>query len=103
MSYKNCTCNPPSVVSSIIGERCHIEDDRGEWCAIVNEKGVYLQTLLIPSEQELIKEQAHQETILAEQAAQLEKEVRKQELKAKMNNGETLSNEELSELLGMIM
>jgi len=103
MSYKICNCNPLAVVSSIIGERYHIENERGEWCAIINEKGIYLQTLLTPSEQELIKEQTHQEIVLAEQAAQLAKEARKQELKAKMDNGETLSNQELSELLGMIM
>lgn len=103
MNYKNCTCDPPAVMSSISGERCHIEDERGEWCAITNEKGVYLQVLLIPSEQELIKEQVHQEAVLIEQAAQLAKEARKQELKAKIDNGETLSNQELSELLSMIM
>lgn len=103
MSYKNCDCNPPTVLSSISGERCHVDDDRGEWCAIINEKGIYLQVLLIPSEQELIKEQTHQEIVLAEQAVQLAKEARKQELKAKMDSGETLSNQELSELLSMIM
>lgn len=103
MSYLPCDCSSIAVVSTIVGERCHVENDRGIWCAVVNSEGTYLQTLLVPSQYELTKEQAHQEKIQAEQAVQLAKEARKQELKAKMDSGETLSNQELSELLSMIM
>ena len=103
MSYLPCDCSSIAVVSTIVGERCHVENDRGIWCAVVNSEGTYLQTLLVPSQQELTKEQIHQEIVLAEQAVQLAKEARKQELKAKMDSGETLSNQELSELLSMIM
>ena len=103
MSHLPCNCNPVAVITTIEGKRCHVENDRGIWCAVVNSEGTYLQTLLVPSQQELTKEQIHQEIVLAEQAVQLAKEARKQELKAKIDSGETLSNQELSELLSAVM
>jgi hypothetical protein len=97
-----CNCNPPAVLSTIVGDRCHVTDDRGEWCAIVNESGVYLQTLIAPTANELIKEQAHQEKIQAEQALELAKETRRQELKSRLDSGEALSLQELTELLRLV-
>jgi hypothetical protein len=102
MTYKTCTCNPLPVVSSIVGDRCHIDNSRGEWCAIVNENGIYLQALIAPSSDELAKEQAHQEKIQVERVLELAKETRRQELKNKLNSGETLSLEELTELLRLV-
>jgi hypothetical protein len=69
----------------------------------VNDSGVYLQTLLTPSEQELIKEQTHQEKIQAELAAEIAKESRKQELKNKLDSGETLTSLEIMELLRLTL
>jgi hypothetical protein len=99
MSHISCTCNPPAVISTIIGERCHIINERGEWCAIINEKGTYLQTLVIPSSEEIIKEQNIQEARLLEQSDQIAKENRIQELKNKLQNNEQLTLQELTELL----
>jgi hypothetical protein len=103
MSHLPCNCNPPAVLSNISGERCHVTDDRGEWCAIVNESGVYLQTLIAPTANELIKEQAHQEKIQAEQVAESVKESRRQELKNKLDSGETLTSLEIMELLKLAL
>lgn len=100
---KNCDCNPPAINSSIIGERCHVVNDRGEWCAIKNDSGVYLQNLVLPSEQEILKEQAHQELLLAEREAQLQITSRSRELTEKLKNGEVLTSQELSELLSLIL
>jgi len=99
MNYLPCNCNPVAVITTIEGKRRHVVDERGEWCAVVNENGVYLQTLVIPSQDEIIKEQAHQEKIQAEQALELAKETRRQELKSKLDSGEALSLQELTELL----
>ena len=99
MNYLPCNCNPVPVITTIEGKRRHVVDERGEWCAVVNENGVYLQTLVIPSQDEIIKEQAHQEKIQAEQALELAKETRRQELKSKLDSGEALSLQELTELL----
>jgi hypothetical protein len=96
---KSCMCNPPAVLSSIVGRRCHIVNERGEWCAIINENGAYLQTLVIPSSEEMIREQEHQKIILDEQSVINSREARKQELKTKMESGETLALQELTELL----
>lgn len=103
MQHLNCDCNPPAVLSSIDGKRCHIVNERGTWCAIVNENGIYLQTLVVPSADEIIKDQAHQEKIQAEQAAEIAKETRKQELKAKLDSDEILSSQELHELLKLVI
>lgn len=103
MNHKPCTCNPPAIISTIAGKRCHVINDRGEWCAIVNENGIYLQTLVVPSANEMIREQAHQQKILAEQAVEDAKEARKQALKNKMDNGETLTLQELTELLKLAL
>ena len=76
MTYKNCNCNPPSVISSIIGERHHIDNERGEWCAIINENGIYLQNLVVPSEKEILDEQNNNEKIALEQSENTAKENR---------------------------
>jgi hypothetical protein len=76
MIYKNCNCNPPSVISSIIGERHHIDNERGEWCAIINENGIYLQNLVVPSEKEILDEQNNNEKIALEQSENTAKENR---------------------------
>lgn len=99
MNYLPCNCNPVAVITTIEGKRRHVVDERGEWCVVINENGVYLQTLVIPSQDEIIKEQAHQEKIQAEQALELAKETRRQELKSKLDSGEVLSLQELTELL----
>ena len=103
MSHISCNCNPPAVISTIVGDRCHIVDERGEWCAIINENGIYLQTLVVPSPEEMIREQEHQQRIHAEQSAIDAQEARKQELKTKIALGEELTNQELAELLAMLM
>lgn len=103
MSHAACTCNPPAVISTIVGKRCHVINERGEWCAIVNQSGVYLQNLIIPSPEELTREQEHQEKILAEQSIVDAREERKQELKTKLDNGETLTLQELTELLKLAL
>jgi hypothetical protein len=98
-----CNCNPPAVVSTIVGDRCHITNERGEWCAIINKDGVYLQNLLVPSSEEITREQEHQQKILAEQSIAESREARKQELKAKLDSGETLTLQELTELLKLAL
>jgi len=103
MNYLPCNCNPMAVITTIDGKRCHLIDERGEWCAVVNENGVYLQTLVVPSQFELDKEQQHQQIVEAEFAADLAKEARKQELKNKLQSGENLSPEELIELLRLAL
>jgi hypothetical protein len=103
MTYKNCNCNPPSVISSIIGDRCHIDNDRGEWCAIVNKNGIYLQTLLYPSELEIANDEAHKVEVELEQAANTAKENRIIELKSKLKSGQNLTQSELNELLSLII
>jgi flagellar hook protein FlgE len=90
-------------LSNIVGERCHVIDERGEWCAVVNDAGVYLQTLVIPSEQEILKEQEHQSRIQTEQGVETTKETRKQELKNKLDSGEALTLQELTELLKLAL
>ncbi len=99
MNYLPCNCNPVAVITTVEGKRCHVVDERGEWCVVVNENGIYLQTLVVPSQFELDKEQQHQQIIEAEFAADLAKEARKQELKNKMDSGEILTIQELTELL----
>lgn len=99
MSKKICDCDPCKVVSSIVGDKCHITNERGEWCAIENEKGIYLQTLLVPSQEEVLKNQEQQAKFDAEQAEQLTKENRVLELKNKLSSGEELTMQELTELL----
>ena len=103
MSHISCNCNPPAVISTIVGDRYHIVDERGEWCAIINENGIYLQTLVVPSPEEMIREQEHQQRIHAEQSAIDAQEARKQELKTKMDAGETLTLQELTELLKLAL
>jgi hypothetical protein len=103
MNVLPCTCNPPAVNSSIVGERCHILDEKGEWCAIVNEDGTYLQNLVIPSQAHINAEKEYQDSIAAQQSVTASIEARKQELKEKIVLGQTLSNQELTELLSMIM
>lgn len=99
MNYLPCNCNPVAVITTIDGKRCHLIDERGEWCAVANKNGVYLQTLIKPSPEEIIKEQEHQKKIQVEQAEIIAKESRIQELKNKMKNGEDLSSPEITELL----
>ena len=103
MSHVPCSCNPPAVISTIVGERCHVINERGEWCAIVNENGVYLQNLLIPSSAELEKEEMHQARIAEEMSEGLAKEARKEELKAKLVSGQQLTQQEMSELLLLLL
>ena len=103
MSHLPCNCNPPSVMSNINGHRCHVTDERGEWCAIINKDGIYLQNLLAPSPEEIAREQEHQQKILAEQSIVESREARKQELKTKLDNGETLTLQELTELLKLAL
>lgn len=103
MNYKTCNCNPPAVISSIIGERCHIDNERGEWCAIVNENGIYLQTLLSPSELEIANDAAHKAEVELEQVANTAKENRIIELKLKLTSGQNLTQSELNELLSLII
>ena len=91
MSHLPCNCNPPAVLSNISGVRCHVTDERGEWCAIVNKDGIYLQTLVTLSTEEAAREQEHQARIQAEQAVEIAREARKQELKAKLDGGIELS------------
>lgn len=103
MNYLPCNCNPVAVITTIDGKRCHLIDERGEWCAIVNQNGVYLQNLLVPSSEEIAREQEHQQKILAEQSIVESREARKQELKTKLDNGETLTLQELTELLKLAL
>lgn len=103
MSHLPCNCNPPSVMSNISGERCHVTDARGVWCAIVNKEGVYYQTLIVLSPEEAAKEQEHQARIQAEQAAEIAREARKQELKTKLDSGIELSLQEITELLKLTL
>lgn len=103
MTHSNCTCNPPAILSSIDGKRCHVINERGEWCAIVNQDGVYLQNLIIASPEEMRREQDHQQKILEEQSVFDSKEARKQELKSKLDNNEILSLQELTELLKLAL
>ena len=98
-----CNCNPPAIMSSIEGERLHVINERGEWCAIINENGVYLQNLLIPSPAELEKETEYLAKIAQEAAADLAKEARKEELKAKLVSGQQLTQQEMSELLLLLL
>lgn len=103
MNYLPCNCNPPAVLSNIEGKRCHVIDARGEWCAVVNKNDVYLQTLVIPSSEEIAKEQEHQQRILIEQSVIDTQEARKKELKKKLDDGETLTMQELAELLKLAL
>jgi hypothetical protein len=102
MIYKNCNCNPPSVISSIIGERHHIDNERGEWCAIINENGIYLQNLVVPSEKEILDEQNNNEKIALEQSENTAKENRIIELKSKLLS-QNLNTSELNELLSLVL
>lgn len=103
MSHLPCNCNPPAVLSNISGGRCHVTDERGEWCAIVNKDGIYLQTLVTLSPEEAAREQAYQARIQAEQAVEIAREARKQELKAKLDGGIELSIQEITELLKLTL
>lgn len=103
MSKTNCDCNPPAVVSSIIGERCHVTDDRGTWCAIENENGIYLQNLLERSSEEITKDEEFRARVSAELAEHELKIARQDELKVRLKNGENLSIQELSELLKTLL
>lgn len=103
MSKTNCDCNPPAVVSSIIGERCHVTDDRGTWCAIENENGIYLQNLLERSSEEITKDEEFRARVSAELAEHELKISRQDELKTRLKNGENLSIQELSELLKTLL
>jgi len=103
MNHLPCNCNPVAVITTIEGKRCHLIDERGEWCAVINENGVYLQTLVAPSPEEIAKEQEYQQRILAEQSVIDAREARKQELKTKMDAGETLTLQELTELLKLAL
>ena len=103
MNTTPCNCNPPTIMSSIEGERLHVINVRGEWCAIINKNGVYLQNLLIPSLVELEKEAEHRAKISQEMSADLIKEARKEELKAKLVSGQQLTQQETSELLLLLL
>jgi hypothetical protein len=103
MSHVPCNCNPPAVISTIVGERCHVINERGEWCAIVNESGVYLQSLLVPSQEELEKEATHQAKVAEETSVITARETRKEELKAKLVSGQQLTQQEMSELLLLLL
>ena len=99
MTKDNCNCNPPAVVSSIVGERCHVTDERGTWCAIENEGGIYRQELLERSAEEVARDEENGARIAVENAAYELKMARQNELKSRLKNGEDLSVHELSELL----
>jgi len=103
MNQLPCNCTPPAVITTIVGERRHIINERGEWCAIINKDGIYLQNLLVPSSEEIAREQEHQQKILAEQSIVESREARKQELKTKLDSGETLTLQELTELLKLAL
>ena len=99
MIKDSCNCNPPAVVSNIMGERCHVTDERGTWCAIENEGGIYRQELLERSPEEIARDEEFQTRIATENAAHDAKVARQNELKTRLKNGENLSVQELSELL----
>lgn len=103
MSKTNCDCNPPAVVSSIIGERCHVTDDRGMWCAIENENGIYLQNLLERSPEEIARDEEFRARVTAELAEHEAKVARQEELKTRLKNNESLTIQELSELLKTLL
>lgn len=103
MSHKICDCESVAVITTIPGERCHITNERGEWCAVINDNKIYLQNLLIPSQMELDKEIENENRIAIELAAELAKEAKKNEIKTKLANGEQLTQQELSELLLLII
>ena len=103
MSKTNCDCNPPAVVSSIIGERCHVTDDRGTWCAIENENGIYLQNLLERSPEEIARDEEFRARVVAELAEHEAKVARQEELKTRLKNNESLTIQELSELLKTLL
>lgn len=103
MNKDICNCNPPAVISSIIGERCHVTDDRGTWCAIENENGIYLQNLLERSPEEIARDEEFSARVAAELAEHEAKIAQQNELKTRLKNGENLSIQELSELLKTLL
>lgn len=103
MNKDICNCNPPAVVSSIVGERCHITDDRGTWCAIENDTGIYLQNLLERSAEEITKDEEFIARVAIETSENEAKIARQEELKMRLKNNESLTIQELSELLKTLL